>query len=113
MSPVLFGAIGIFAVGISLGFLGAGGTAIALPVLVYLAGMEPHSAVTFSLMLVGGVSLFGAALHATKGYVWLPAALVFAPVGVLGALIGSMWSDKLSGRAILLMFSGLLATTAV
>jgi len=109
---VLLGALGILAVGVSLGFLGAGGTAIALPVLVYLAGMEPHSAVTFSLMLVGGVSLYGALLHGRKGFVRLPAALAFAPLGILGAAFGSSWSSMLSGRALLLMFSALLAVIA-
>jgi len=113
MSPVLLGALGILAVGISLGFLGAGGTAIALPVLVYLAGMEPHAAVGFSLLLVGGVSVYGAVLHARKGFVKLSAALAFAPSGIAGAALGASWSSLLSGRTLLLMFSGLLAVIAM
>lgn len=60
---MLIGALCLFAVGASLGWLGAGGTAIALPALVYVVGLAPHRAVALSLLLVGGASVFGDALH--------------------------------------------------
>ncbi|MBI5282875.1 MAG: sulfite exporter TauE/SafE family protein [Candidatus Solibacter usitatus] len=110
---MLTGAAGIFAVGLTLGLLGAGGSAIALPVLVYIVGMDPHQAVAFSLLLVGGVSAYGTFLHARRGLVQWSAALAFAPFGVAGAALGSSWSYLLSGRALLLMFSGLLAVIAI
>ncbi len=106
------GAIGIGLVGVSLGFLGAGGTAIALPVLVYIVGLEAHRAVAFSILLVGGVSAYGAWLHSRKGLVRWRAAAAFAPSGIAGAMLGSQWSYRLSGRVLLLAFSSLLAVIA-
>jgi hypothetical protein len=109
----LLGYILIFGVGVSLGLLGAGGTAIALPVLVYAVGMEAHHAVTVSLLLVGLVALFGSWLHHVRGNVRWATALSFAPPGVAGAWLGSRWSSRLSGRALLLTFSALLVIIAV
>lgn len=110
---LLGGLVCLFAVGVSLGWLGAGGTAIALPALVYVVGLEPHTAVAFSLLLVGGVSVFGALLHHNKGLVCWRSALSFAPFGVLGAALGSRSSYLLSGRALLLSFSTLLVVVAI
>ncbi|HAX44239.1 MAG TPA: hypothetical protein DCY80_16960, partial [Solibacterales bacterium] len=109
---MLTGALCLFAVGVSLGWLGAGGTAIALPALVYVVGIEAHRAVALSLLLVGGASVFGVALHARKGLVKWRAALAFAPAGILGAVAGSRVSYLLSGRALLLSFSALLVVIA-
>jgi uncharacterized membrane protein YfcA len=46
---VLYGA----GIGISLALTGAGGSVIALPVLVYLLGIDPHAATGTSLVVVG------------------------------------------------------------
>jgi uncharacterized protein len=92
--------------------MGAGGTAIALPALVYVVGVEAHGAVALSLLLVGGASVFGAALHHRKGLVRWRAALAFAPAGIVGAVAGSRVSYLLSGRALLLAFSVLLVVIA-
>ena len=43
-------------VGTSLGLLGAGGSIIMVPVLVYVVGVEPHAAVPLSLLIVGATS---------------------------------------------------------
>ncbi len=106
------GTLGVFAVGLALGFLGAGGASIALPVLVYLVGLDVHGAVALSILLVGGSSVFGALLNARQGYVRWNTALAFAPSGIAGAVLGSAWSYRFSGRALLLCFSALLLVTA-
>jgi hypothetical protein len=93
--------------------LGAGGAAIALPVLVYVNGMEAHEAVTVTLLIVGMVSALGALLHHRRGNVRWRTALAFAPAGVVGAWLGSKGSYLLSGRVLLLSFSALLAVTAI
>lgn len=107
------GALGLLAVGVALGFLGAGGTSIALPVLVYLVGLDAHTAIAISILLVGGASAYGALLNARRGFVAWPAVLVLAPAGIAGALLGSAGSYLLSGRALLLGFSGLLLLMAL
>jgi uncharacterized membrane protein YfcA len=107
------GGVCILGVGISLGLLGAGGAAIAVPVLVYVVGLEPHAAVTASILLVGGVSAFGTLLNHRRHTVRWGAVLSFAPSGIAGAWIGSKLSYLLSGRALLLLFSTLLLVSAV
>jgi uncharacterized protein len=99
--------------GMSLGMLGAGGSAIVVPVLVYLAGMNAHQAVVVSLALVGAASLVGVALNARKGAVVWRTALAMMPSGVVGAWLGARWSSLLSARAMLLTFSGLLLIVAI
>jgi uncharacterized membrane protein YfcA len=44
-------------IGISLGVLGGGGSMITMPVLVYVAGVDPKTALGMSLAIVGGTSL--------------------------------------------------------
>ncbi|NLR77271.1 sulfite exporter TauE/SafE family protein [Chitinophaga eiseniae] len=48
-------------IGISLGLIGGGGSILTLPVLVYLFGIPPGLATSYSLFIVGATSLIGAA----------------------------------------------------
>ena len=105
---MLAGAFGLFVVGVALGFLGAGGTSMTLPVLVYVVGLDAHAAVAVSILLVGGASAYGAWLNAREGFVEWPAVVVFAPAGIVGAVVGSACSYLLDGRTLLVCFSGLL-----
>ena len=76
-------------IGLSLGLLGSGGSIITLPVLVYVAGVEAHSAVAMSLVVVGVVSLAGAVLHYRKGNFHPRAVLLLGFTGMVGAYFGS------------------------
>jgi len=51
-------------IGISLGLIGGGGSILTVPVLVYLMGVDPVLATTYSLFIVGLTSLVGG----TKAY---------------------------------------------
>jgi hypothetical protein len=68
--------------GASLGLLGGGGSILAVPVLVYVAGVAPHAAIGMSLAIVGTTSLFAGFLHARSGNV---EARLAAILGLLGA----------------------------
>jgi uncharacterized protein len=46
-------------IGISLGLIGAGGSILTVPVLVYLAGVDPVLATAYSLFVVGSTALVG------------------------------------------------------
>lgn len=46
-------------IGISLGMTGIGGSILTVPVLVYFFGIDPSSATTYSLCIVGIASLSG------------------------------------------------------
>jgi uncharacterized membrane protein YfcA len=109
----LAGWIGLALVGLCLGALGAGGTSLALPALVYGMGLAPHQAVAASLVLVGVSSAIGGALHARKGAVRWRALLTVSPFGLAGAAIGASLSPLLSGGALLLCFGALVCVIGV
>ncbi|MFV0309650.1 MAG: TSUP family transporter, partial [Desertimonas sp.] len=48
-----------FLIGVSLGALGGGGSILAVPVLVYVAGQDPKAATATSLVLVTLTALVG------------------------------------------------------
>jgi hypothetical protein len=68
-------------VGISLGVLGAGGSILTIPTLLYLFNIDPLHATTYSFFIVGSTALIGAIQHIKKGEVQVMPALYFAATG--------------------------------
>lgn len=64
-------------VGVSLGLIGGGGSILTVPILVYLIGINPVLATSYSLFIVGTTSLIGAYMNYKKGYVNINTALLF------------------------------------
>lgn len=64
-------------IGISLGLIGGGGSILTVPVLVYLFGVNPVLATSYSLFIVGSTSLVGALPKYRHGMVNLKTALIF------------------------------------
>lgn len=64
-------------IGISLGLIGGGGSILTVPVLVYLFGMSPLIATSYSLFIVGATSLVGAVDTYRQKQVHLKTALLF------------------------------------
>ncbi|GAB2770286.1 sulfite exporter TauE/SafE family protein [Rhabdobacter roseus] len=73
----LFGYIASLFIGISLGLIGGGGSILTVPVLVYLLGVDPVRATTYSLFIVGVTSLLGTWPKYRHGLVDVRTALVF------------------------------------
>ena len=96
-------------IGLSLGLLGGGGSTLAVPVLVYVAGVEPHQAAAMSLAIVGVTSLIGGLAHARAGRVEVRAALVFGGAGLLGSPAGALLAPRVDGRLLLALFGLLMA----
>ncbi len=71
------GYIAALFIGISLGLIGGGGSILTVPVLVYLFGLSPIIATSYSLFIVGSTSLVGAYNNYRKGLVHLKTALLF------------------------------------
>lgn len=65
-------------IGISMGLTGGGGSILTVPVLVYLAFIEPIIATAYSLFIVGASSLVGAGIYYKKGLVNVRVAIIFA-----------------------------------
>jgi len=110
MTPSLLAATLALAalIGLSLGLLGGGGSILAVPVLVYVAGQEPAAAVATSLAVVGATSLIAALDHAHAGRVDLRAAVAFGVTGALGALGGARLTPLVPPRTLLLLFALLM-----
>lgn len=76
-------------IGLSLGLIGGGGSVLALPILVYVMGIPPKSAIAMTLVIVGSVSLLALIPHARKGYVNIKKAFLFGAATMLGAFLGA------------------------
>lgn len=76
-------------IGLSLGLIGGGGSILAVPILVYVMGLEAKVAIAMSLAIVGVVSLIGVIPHWQQGNVNLKTALSFTPPAMLGAFLGA------------------------
>ena len=101
-----------FLIGVSLGALGGGGSILAVPVLVFVAGQTPSEATATSLLVVGVASLVGAARHHGHGRVRIGAGAAFGLLGVAGSLAGSALNRRLDGDVLLLAFSALIVIAA-
>src|SRR5277367_4054999 len=100
-------------VGIVLGLLGAGGSILTVPILIFCAHVGAKSAVISSLVVVGATSLVAAAQHRQKGRVRFRVALSFALTGIPGAFVGGWLSRPLSPRTVTLAFASVMVASAM
>ncbi|MFJ8817527.1 sulfite exporter TauE/SafE family protein [Amycolatopsis thermoflava] len=100
-------------IGVALGALGAGGSILAVPALVYLAGQPLTAAVPTALMVVGLSSAAAVAPRLRAGVVRWRVALVFGAAGVPAAFGGAALGRSLSPRLLMLGFAVLMAVVAV
>ena len=99
-------------IGLSLGALGAGGSVLAVPALVYVAGESARRATTTSLLVVGAAALVGMAAHYRAGRVRVGTGVAFGLAGVGGSVAGSMVNRHVDPNLLLLAFSVLVLIAA-
>jgi uncharacterized membrane protein YfcA len=95
-------------IGISLGLLGGGGSILALPVLVFVARLDPRQAVAMSLAIVGATSLTASLLHRRSGRVDTRVGMLFGAVGLPAAFLGARLTHLMPPRTLLLCFGVLM-----
>jgi uncharacterized membrane protein YfcA len=100
-----------FLIGLALGALGGGGSIVAVPALVYVAGQDPSAATTTSLLVVGAAAVVGMVGHAHAGRVRFVAGAIVGLTGIGGSLAGSALNRSVDGDLLLLGF-GLLVLVA-
>ena len=83
----IVGYIASLLIGVSLGLIGGGGSILTVPVLVYLFGLQPLVATSYSLFVVGSTSLIGAINNLKKGLVNVKAALLFGSASIATVFI--------------------------
>jgi uncharacterized membrane protein YfcA len=100
-------------VGFSLGLVGGGGSILAVPLMIYLVGVEsPHIAIGTSALAVAVNAAANLLSHARMGTVKWPCATVFAAAGTVGAFGGSSLSKIVDGARLLALFAMLMLIIA-
>ncbi|MGI8632194.1 MAG: sulfite exporter TauE/SafE family protein [Solirubrobacterales bacterium] len=102
-----------FVIGVTMGALGAGGSLIAIPILVYVAGQSAQEATATSLIIVGAGAVAGAIPHLREGQVRWRAGVAFGLAGVLTAIAGSLLNAMLDEDILLLAFAVVMVGGAV
>lgn len=101
-------------VGFSLGFIGSGGSILAVPLLLYAVGIEdPHVAIGTSALAVSinaATNLFD---HARKRNVRFREGLAFALPGVVGTMIGTQLGLLTPPGNLVFFFALLMLVIAV
>ena len=105
----MIAALGLGAViGLLLGLLGGGGSILAVPALIYGAGIPLAAAVPTSLLVVGISSATAVVPRLRTGQVQWRIAGVFAVTGAGAAFAGATVNRLLNPRLVLLGFAGLM-----
>jgi uncharacterized protein len=108
LSEILLTLISGGIIGIVLGVIGGGGSILAVPLLIYMAGLSSaHEAIGTASVAVAANALASLAGHARAGRVKWPCATVFAALGMVGAAIGAELGKAFDGKRLLALF-GLL-----
>jgi len=109
---VIAAAAGALALGLALGFLGSGGSILAVPILVYLLGQEPKVAIAGSLAVVGAVALAGGLDAARRRAVAWRAVGFFGLAGIAGSVAGASLGARSPGALQLALFGGVMLVAA-
>jgi uncharacterized membrane protein YfcA len=78
-----FGYISALLIGLSLGLLGAGGSILTLPMMVYFFKVEPTQAVRYSMFVVGSTSMAATIPRLKKGEVLILQGSIFALISII------------------------------
>jgi uncharacterized membrane protein YfcA len=102
-----------FLIGVTLGAVGGGGSILAVPILVYAAGLPPKRATTASLVIVGITAVAGLPAQLRAHRVRVVAGLLFSGFGLAGSFAGTRVNQGIDPDVLLLAFSGLMGAAAV
>ena len=81
------GFVAAVLIGITLGLIGGGGSILTVPVLVYLFGLNPFLATTYSLFIVGSTSLIGSISYFKQRFVNLNTVFGFGIPSIIAVLL--------------------------
>ncbi len=117
----------IFLMGVTLGMIGAGGSILTVPILVYLFRIDATLATAYSLVLVGATAATGAIRYTLKGHFDREAFLTFGLSSVVGVYLarryllpampetfgsGGEW-EFTRDALLMVVFSGVMLSAAV
>ncbi len=103
--------LGGLVIGLTLGLLGSGGSAITVPVLIYLVGHHAKQSIAESMAIVGLISVMAAIPYAKAKHIDWRSVWYFGIPGMLGTFIGA-WLGGLANEALQLVVFGLVLIAA-
>ena len=101
------------AIGSVLGFVGAGGSMLAVPIFIYVFGLSPVTATTASLLVVFVGAASGAIPRIKKKEVLIREALVIWAIGLITNLSGAYYLPRIPENLVLTGFALVLIVAGV
>lgn len=111
MTEILAIVLGL-AIGVTLGALGAGGSILAVPVLVHIVGLDVPVATATSLVAVGSAAAVASGSRGHRLNVRWDITAWFVAAGTLGAIGGAAVGRRLDGDVLLVAFSAVMVFAA-
>ena len=101
--------------GLTLGLVGGGGAVLGIPLLVYLAGLSPESAIPMNLLIIALASLMGIWLGRRQRGLHRRAVFLIGGMGAIGAPLGASLTHRLTEPILLISMLSLmlLATLSI
>ena len=109
--PTLLVAAGFLA-GVLGGLVGIGGGILAVPALVYAAGLGQREAIATSLAAIVPMSIAGTWRQHRYGNVRLREGIMLGALGIVGAAVGASLADVLPDRVLRVGFALLMLLIA-
>jgi len=110
MTTILAGAA---IVGLILGLLGSGGSAVLVPILVYVIGHETKTSIAESMVIVTVISAIGAIPFARSKCIDWQSVILFGPPAMAGTFLGAWLGGMASDAAQLSVFGFVLLVAAI
>ena len=95
------------------GMLGVGGGVILIPGMVFLLGVEQHTAQGVSLAVISAMALVGTVTHYRQENVRLKVALWIIPAAVIFSFVGGMVADMLDASILRQLVGGVIIMVGV
>lgn len=110
---LLTAALAGLLIGLALGLLGAGGSILAVPALVYVAAQPLSAAIPTSLLVVGASAAAATVPRLRAGTVRWPIALIFGIAGIPATIAGATLGQLMPPHLLLLGFAVVMTVVAL
>ncbi len=104
---------GALIIGITVGLLGAGGSILTVPILIYLVGQEEKIAIAGSMAIVGFIALIGSISCIKANHVDWRNVVLFGIPGMLGTYGGASLAIFVPGIVQLMTFAAVMIVASV
>lgn len=101
-------------VGFTLGLIGGGGSILAVPLMLYVVGLQdPHIIIGSTALAVSINAFINLIPHARAGHIHWKPAIIFAIPGAMGAFFGSTLGKLVPSKQLMFLFALLMVFMAV